>query len=34
METILRFFRPVCYQDVPADLLPNELKDYCDWKNP
>ena len=24
---IMRFLRPVCYQDVPADLLPPELKD-------
>jgi 2,5-dioxopentanoate dehydrogenase len=22
-----RFLRPVCYQDIPADLLPAELKD-------
>ncbi|MBS1708611.1 MAG: aldehyde dehydrogenase (NADP(+)) [Armatimonadetes bacterium] len=27
---ILRFVRPVCYQDLPADLLPEELQD----KNP
>jgi 2,5-dioxopentanoate dehydrogenase len=24
---IERFLRPVCYQDVPADLLPAELRD-------
>jgi alpha-ketoglutaric semialdehyde dehydrogenase len=24
---IERFLRPVCYQDVPADLLPDALKD-------
>ena len=24
---IARFLRPVCYQDLPADLLPEELKD-------
>jgi NADP-dependent aldehyde dehydrogenase len=33
-EAIWRFLRPVCYQDVPADLLPEELKDDCDWKTP
>jgi NADP-dependent aldehyde dehydrogenase len=26
-EAIWRFLRPVCYQDVPADLLPQALKD-------
>jgi alpha-ketoglutaric semialdehyde dehydrogenase len=26
-EAIWRFLRPVCYQDVPADLLPQVLKD-------
>jgi NADP-dependent aldehyde dehydrogenase len=24
---IERFLRPVCYQDVPADLLPEALRD-------
>ena len=24
---IRRFLRPVCYQDLPGDLLPEELKD-------
>jgi NADP-dependent aldehyde dehydrogenase len=24
---IERFLRPVCYQDVPADLLPDALRD-------
>jgi NADP-dependent aldehyde dehydrogenase len=24
---ILRFVRPVCYQDFPQDFLPSELKD-------
>jgi alpha-ketoglutaric semialdehyde dehydrogenase len=24
---IRRFLRPVCYQDLPADLLPQELRD-------
>src|SRR4029077_10716370 len=24
---IRRFLRPVCYQDLPADLLPEELRD-------
>jgi 2,5-dioxopentanoate dehydrogenase len=24
---IRRFLRPVCYQDIPADLLPEELRD-------
>jgi NADP-dependent aldehyde dehydrogenase len=33
-EAIWRFLRPVCYQDVPVDLLPNELKDDCDSKIP
>jgi NADP-dependent aldehyde dehydrogenase len=33
-EAIWRFLRPVCYQDVPIDLLPKELKDYCDLKIP
>jgi NADP-dependent aldehyde dehydrogenase len=25
-----RFLRPVCYQDVPADLLPPELRNGAD----
>jgi alpha-ketoglutaric semialdehyde dehydrogenase len=26
-KAIERFLRPVCYQDVPAELLPVELQD-------
>jgi NADP-dependent aldehyde dehydrogenase len=26
-RAIMRFVRPVCYQNAPADLLPDELKD-------
>jgi NADP-dependent aldehyde dehydrogenase len=28
---IERFLRPVCYQDVPADLLPEALRDDNPW---
>jgi NADP-dependent aldehyde dehydrogenase len=33
-EAIWRFLRPVCYQDVPADLLPPALKDQGGWSVP
>ena len=33
-EAIWRFLRPVCYQDVPSDLLPNALKDVDGWSVP
>ena len=33
-EAIWRFLRPVCYQDVPSDLLPSALKDVGGWSVP
>jgi alpha-ketoglutaric semialdehyde dehydrogenase len=33
-EAIWRFLRPVCYQDVPVDLLPPALKDDGGWNVP
>lgn len=33
-EAIWRFLRPVCYQDVPSDLLPPALKDSGGWHVP
>jgi NADP-dependent aldehyde dehydrogenase len=29
---IRRFLRPVCYQDLPAALLPDELRDASTWR--
>jgi alpha-ketoglutaric semialdehyde dehydrogenase len=31
---IRRFLRPVCYQDLPGDLLPEELRDGNKWRLP
>jgi NADP-dependent aldehyde dehydrogenase len=31
---IRRFLRPVCYQDLPSELLPNELRDDSPVKLP
>jgi NADP-dependent aldehyde dehydrogenase len=31
---ISRFLRPVCYQDLPADLLPEELRDNSERSLP
>ncbi len=31
---IARFLRPVCYQDIPDDLLPNALKNSNPWQLP
>jgi len=31
---INRFVRPVCYQDLPAELLPEELRDDSPLKLP
>lgn len=33
-EAIWRFLRPVCYQDVPADLLPPAMQDRGGWNVP
>ena len=33
MQAIKRFLRPVCFQDFPDELLPNELKRKKDSKN-
>jgi NADP-dependent aldehyde dehydrogenase len=33
-EAIWRFLRPVCYQDIPGDLLPPALKDQGGWNVP
>ena len=29
---IERFQRPICYQDVPADLLPEPVRDDNPWR--